>query len=1016
MSEELPNARSGSLAAGQYHGQGRYELKRLLGEGGMGQVWLAWDKRLNEEVALKFLPPEIRNDAVALDDMRRETLKSRKLSHPNIVRIHDLHEGVGELPFISMEFVDGANLAALRVEQASRFFTWDFLKPLVKQLCEALDYAHAEGVIHRDLKPGNMMLDRKGRLKLADFGIAATINDSSNRVSVKNPTAGTLAYMSPQHLRGEIPKAADDIYALGATLYELLTSTPPFFTGDIVHQIEAVPVKPLEERLWELGMENPVPPDVAALILACLAKDPAQRPPSAGAVAEWIGLGGATSRQPKTLLESATDPVQTEENEKSKVAAPAKGKHGLILLTVAIVVVMAILAVVWRKKPKDQPVNIVENVAAPTETVATVTQPPALTPEELKAATQPHNGSGRHTPGFPTEAGANGPIHSAMLLPNGQFLISGRFTEFNGRSYNRVALLNPNASYNPTFNPGAGPDREVSHALAQPDGKVLIAGPFETVNDIARAGIARLNADGSLDTTFNPGTGANKAGHRMWLQADGKIILAGYFTQFNGQPRNYLVRLLPDGAVDPGFNATGGPNDPVLALCQTPDGRLWIGGEFSRVGNQDSPRLAALDPNGNLAGTSNVDGPVQALTTLADGSVMVGGTFSRILGVERRNLARLKAPDMLDATFKTDTGCDHTVCCIAQLPDGSLLVGGDFNRVDGQIRRGLARLNRDGSLNAAMDARLGGAAAVRSIMLQISGGVVVAGDLSAPGAAGNTGMARIIGATPVPGKVTETKAITMAAHSTWFDTGFNVLKDSTYEILATGAIKLSDGSELSPDGLLERPYDTDIGPQGKPGNDPAHPGRSLIAQIGDTKLTLFIGSHQRFIAPYSGRLKLRCNLNPGELAQTTGQFHVTMRRLDSLFFTEPDWRFEIAARIDSADELHLRFGSAKWEHRAGGARVGRHNGMNLPTILNGFCWWPEWEGDVTQPVRAPGLLYPYNKWGLKVWQVINGRGTCTITQQTFGKGPGGGADSAVLNFKDGGTGSKTIRVLIGPDR
>jgi uncharacterized delta-60 repeat protein len=1014
MPEESPKTHSGVLAAGQYHGQGRYELKRLLGEGGMGQVWLAWDQRLNEEVALKFLPPEIRNDVAALDDMRRETLKSRKLSHPNIVRIHDLHESAGERPFISMEFVDGANLAALRVDQSSRLFAWDFLCPLMKQLCSALDYAHAEGVIHRDLKPGNMMVDRKGRLKLADFGIAATINDASSRVSVKNPTAGTLAYMSPQHLRGEIPKAADDIYALGATLYELLTSTPPYFTGDIVHQIEAVPVKPLDERLWELGLENPVPPDVAALILACLAKDPAQRPSSAAAVAEWIGSGGPASNQTKTLPEQTPDAGQLE--GEIEAAVPASGKPGRVMLAVTIVVLAAIMAGVWLLRSKDHPVELAGKETLPPEISVKITQPPPLTPEELRAATQPHNGSGRHQPGFPTAAGANGPINSAMLLPNGQFLIAGQFTEFNGRSYNRVALLNPDASYNPIFNPGAGPDKEVSHALAQPDGKVLIAGPFEKVNNVARAGIARLNADGSLDMTFNPGAGANKPGHRMWLQADGKVILAGFFTQFNGQPINHLVRLLPDGSVDPGFNATGGPNDPVLALCQTPDGRLWIGGEFSRVSNQDSPRLAALDVNGNLAGTSNVDGPVHALTAMADGSVMVGGNFTRILGEQRRNLARLSAPDKLDAAFKTDVGFDHTVRCIAQSPDGSLLVGGDFNRVDGQIRRGLARLNRDGSLIAAMDARLGGAAAVRSIMLQISGGVVVAGDLSAPGAAGSAGMVRIIGATPVPGKVVETKTTTMGAQSVWIDTGFNVLKDSTYEILASGTVRLSDGSEVSPDGLLQRPYASDIGPQGKPGNDPAHPGRSLIAQIGDTKLTFFIGSHQRFIAPYSGRLKLRCNLNLGEQAQASGQFHVTMRRLDSLFFTEPDWRFEIAAKIDSADELHLRFGFAHWEHRTGGSRVGRHNGMNLPTILNGFCWWPEWEGDVTQPVRAPGLLYPYNKWGLKVWQVINGRGTCSITKQTFGKGPGGGADSAVLSFKDGGTGSKTLHVLIGPDR
>lgn len=191
-----------ALEPGFLAGNGRFTMVRSIGRGGMGVVWLARDESLREDVALKFLPTEIRFDAVALDDRRRETARRRKLTHPNIIRIHDLFKDEREA-FISMEYVDGPNLSDLRLEQSERVFTWKYLEPLVKQLCEALDYAHSEKVIHRDLKPANMMLDSRGRLKLSDFGIAAQVSDSVSRVSmVRHGKSGTVTYMSPQQSCG----------------------------------------------------------------------------------------------------------------------------------------------------------------------------------------------------------------------------------------------------------------------------------------------------------------------------------------------------------------------------------------------------------------------------------------------------------------------------------------------------------------------------------------------------------------------------------------------------------------------------------------------------------------------------------------------------------------------------------------------------------------------------------------------------------------------------------------------
>jgi serine/threonine protein kinase len=328
---------STNLAPGQLAGGGRYELRRLLGQGGMGTVWLAFDSRLKEEVALKFLPPHIAVDAVALDDLRNEALKSRRLTHPNIVRIHDLSESLDEIPFISMEYVDGSNLNELRLDQPGKVFTWDYLQPLVLQLCAALQYAHEEGVVHRDLKPGNIMLDSRGRLKLADFGIASVIQDSTRRTAVGVPISGTPGYMSPQHMAGKMPSVSDDIYSLGATLYELLTSRPPFYSGDISYQIQNVPVTPLDQRLWELGATNEIPPEISALILSCLAKEPEQRPPSAKALGSWINFGSGQMVDVRTTTSSTTVPQP----------APKPSKVPLWQIGLAVVGIAAVL--IWGK-------------------------------------------------------------------------------------------------------------------------------------------------------------------------------------------------------------------------------------------------------------------------------------------------------------------------------------------------------------------------------------------------------------------------------------------------------------------------------------------------------------------------------------------------------------------------------------------------------------------------------------------------------------------------------------------
>ncbi len=272
----------------------RYTLQRMLGRGGMGVVWLARDEELQRDVALKFLPEMVAADPTSVDDLKRETSRSLDLTHPHIVRVHDFVTN-GTLAAISMEFVSGRTLAELRLQQASRIFDPSGLGAWARELCAALTYAHEDAsLVHRDLKPSNLMIDAKRRLKVTDFGIAATVSDTVTRVSRLTSSGGTPAYASPQQIMGEAPSPADDIYSVGATFYELLTSKPPFFSGNLVLQVQSKRPPTLAARRAELGVTGgPIPPEWEEVVAGCLEKDPSARPSSIREIGGRLGFGAA---------------------------------------------------------------------------------------------------------------------------------------------------------------------------------------------------------------------------------------------------------------------------------------------------------------------------------------------------------------------------------------------------------------------------------------------------------------------------------------------------------------------------------------------------------------------------------------------------------------------------------------------------------------------------------------------------------------------------------------------------
>ena len=268
---------------------GRYTLVKVLGRGGMGIVWLARDEELERDVALKFLPDLMIQDRAVFDQLKRETKRCLELTHPHIVRIHDfVHDERSGC--ISMEYIDGETLSNLRAEKERRVFEPDEIAIWMGQLCDALEYAHTRAnVIHCDLKPANLMVNHN--LKISDFGIARSLGDSVSRLTVEQGRSGTLLYMSPQQLNGERSTHLDDIYSLGASIYELLTSKPPFYSGNVDRQICERVAPSMTQRRKELDIEPASVPRIwEDTVAACLAKDPSRRPQSAAEVAQRLQL------------------------------------------------------------------------------------------------------------------------------------------------------------------------------------------------------------------------------------------------------------------------------------------------------------------------------------------------------------------------------------------------------------------------------------------------------------------------------------------------------------------------------------------------------------------------------------------------------------------------------------------------------------------------------------------------------------------------------------------------------
>ena len=311
----------GVLEPGDELGE-RYRIEGLLGQGGMGRVYKAYDKELDRTVALKVLQPELTTDPNAMQRFKQELLLASRISHKHILRIHDLGEADG-VKFISMAYVEGKDLHHLLREEG-KLPTARALK-IAGQLCEALDAAHSEGVVHRDLKPQNVLMGKDDHVYVSDFGLAKSLESSTSGMTRTGQYLGTPKYMAPEQVEAKPVDNRTDLYALGLILYEMVTGEEAF-KGDSTLQIMYRRVK---EKPPNPKQVNPELPDsLTRVILRCLERDPARRYASAKGILADLQSGRATS---------AGRSVQ--------IAVPELGKRWWYVAASAVVILIALFAI-----------------------------------------------------------------------------------------------------------------------------------------------------------------------------------------------------------------------------------------------------------------------------------------------------------------------------------------------------------------------------------------------------------------------------------------------------------------------------------------------------------------------------------------------------------------------------------------------------------------------------------------------------------------------------------------------
>lgn len=361
--------------------------------------------------------------------------------------------------------------------------------------------------------------------------------------------------------------------------------------------------------------------------------------------------------------------------------------------------------------------------------------------------------SGRPDTSFSPGSGPNSDVFTIRNLPNNKTLISGIFTAYDGIPRGRVARLNSDGTLDTSFDSGVGADGAIESSAVQPDGKILLVGAFITFNGVATGQIVRLKTDGSIDETFSSGGGANAAINEVALQPDGKILIGGDFTTYAGVGRNHLARINSDGSLDETFVVGTGLNNGVSGLGVQTTGKIVVAGSFSSYNNVQTARILQLNNDGSLDttfGTNIGSGPNNAIAEILlqpDDKILLGGDFTTINGATRNRVARINSDGSLDTAFSPGTGPNLGQRTFALQPDGKILLGGDFTTYAGVDRGHVARINSDGSLDTTFDVGSGASNLVSAIAVQNDGKILVGGQFGVYDGINVTRLARLGGTT-----------------------------------------------------------------------------------------------------------------------------------------------------------------------------------------------------------------------------------------------------------------------------
>lgn len=399
---------------------------------------------------------------------------------------------------------------------------------------------------------------------------------------------------------------------------------------------------------------------------------------------------------------------------------------------------------------------------------------------------------------FDPGIGTNNDVLAIARQADGKILVGGGFWMWNGTNAGYLVRLNDDGTVDPTFNAGGSEaSNNVNSIVVQPDGRILIAGYLTTYNGVQRNRIARLHADGSLDTSFDPGAGPDGYVYCVALQPDGKVIIGGDFDNCSGSPRSNIARLNSDGSLDTSFN--GGAGGFVTALALQSDGRLLVGGDFSYYDGTMRIRLARSNVDGSIdlsfnAGSDPFSSPFSvapaAILVQPDSKVVVCGGFMNYLTMHT-GVVRLNNDGSADGSFGSGPGTNGGLYggayCAALQADGKVILGGGFSTINGQARNGIARLNTDGTGDVAFDPGTGIVTGLNAgIRCMVPGGgneYLIGGSFTTYDGVLRQYIARIFGdpAVGIAASENEQAGITVmqngASERIWLRTGFDEVCD-----------------------------------------------------------------------------------------------------------------------------------------------------------------------------------------------------------------------------------------------